>query len=110
MKKFFSLMFAVCGLMLLVGCSDSPKDVAIKWAEAINDGDVEEANEYSTERTHKINALLIGRVKEGKEVFDIDKLEDGKEKIDEDGAELDAGTTVIPLKKVDGDWKVDVQK
>ena len=117
MKKILFLMLAVCGLLLFAGCSDSPKDVAKKYAIALADGDLAKANEYSTERTHKLNALIISMMSdsENKEKVkkDLDKIDDCREEIDGDTAKLYADESdedPIILKKVDGDWKVDATK
>jgi len=121
MKKILSLMLAVCGLLLFAGCSDSPKDVAKKYTVALVDGDLEKANEYSTERTHKLNAWIIGMMSdsESKEKVkkdldeSLDKIDDCREEIDGDTAKLyedENDKTPMILKKVDGDWKVDATK
>ena len=113
------LMFVVFGLML-VGCSDSPKTVAKKWMQAIEKGDVAEANKYSTERTHVLNGFVASMVNEakGKDTKKdfkegLEKLDDARVEIDGDRAKIytsDDDDNPMTLKKVDGDWKVDVEK
>ena len=119
MKKILSLMLAVCGLLLFAGCSDSPKDVAKKYTVALVDGDIEKANEYSTERTHQLNALIIGMMSKNKEDVkkdldeSLDKIDNCREEIDGDTAKLygdENDKNPMILKKVDGDWKVDATK
>jgi putative sterol carrier protein len=118
MKKFLMLLVAVAGLFILAGCTESPKDVATEWAAAIAIGDVETANEYSTENTHVLNALVIASLED-----DIEKqaeflegaaeLEDGEVKISDDGNTAVIyvdGKPAVNLTKVDGEWKVDVKK
>lgn len=123
MKRWVSLvfMFVVFGL-LLVGCGNSPKDAAKKWMQAIEKGDLTEANKYSTEKTHLLNGMIVSMMdKVGKEGKKSDKdFKEGLKKIDEARVEIDGDVAKIyssdddsnpmTLKKVDGDWKVDVQK
>ena len=123
MKRWVSLvfMFVVFGL-LLVGCGNSPKDAAKKWMQAIEKGDLTEANKYSTEKTHLLNGMSVSMMdKAGKEGKKSDKdFKEGLKKIDEARVEIDGDVAKIyssdddsnpmTLKKVDGDWKVDVQK
>ena len=120
MKKLLFWSMALAGVLFLTGCSDSPKDVAVKWGKALVAGDLKTANKYSTEKTRPMNAMVIGMMsgggEEAKAEFnaDIKKWESGKEEINGDSAtvfgkdpkEKDA----VTLKKVDGSWKVDVQK
>ena len=123
MKRWVSLvfMFVVFGL-LLVACGNSPKDAAKKWMQAIEKGDLTEANKYSTEKTHLLNGMIVSMMdKAGKEGKKSDKdFKEGLKKIDEARVEIDGDVAKIyssdddsnpmTLKKVDGDWKVDVQK
>ena len=123
MKRWVSLvfMFVVFGL-LLVGCGNSTKDAAKKWMQAIEKGDLTEANKYSTEKTHLLNGMIVSMMdKAGKEGKKSDKdFKEGLKKIDEARVEIDGDVAKIYssdddsnpmiLKKVDGDWKVDVQK
>ena len=121
MKKLSSLVFMlfVFGL-LLVGCSDSPKTVAKKWMQAIENGDVTEANKYSTERTHMLNGFAVSMMKDedkdkdnGKFKEELDKLDNARVEIDGDNAKIytsDDDDKPMTLKKVNGDWKVDVEK
>ena len=116
MKKFMVMLMAVAGMLFLTGCSDSPKDVVGKWANAIADGDTETANKYSTSNVHVLNAIMISAIKDKKEgseefVASMKKLDSAKEEITGDTAKvtLEDGES-IDLKKVDGDWKVDVKK
>lgn len=125
MKKIIScmFMFVVFGL-LLAGCGDSPKDVAKKYMQALEKGDVTEANKYSTERTQALNGLIVPMLNQAKkEAGDkdtknefkesLEKIDDARTEIDGDNAKLylsDDDKEPITLKKVDGDWKVDVEK
>lgn len=127
MKKFSFLvfLFAVFGLVL-VGCSDSPKSVAKKYMQALEKGDVTEANKYSTERTHALNGMVVGMLnvadkkdgaKSNKELEKsfkegVEKLDDARVEINGDSAKLytDDDEKPMTFKKVDGDWKVDVEK
>ena len=118
MRKFLTIMLAAFGLLLLAGCKDSPKQVAKNWMQAIADGDVETANKYSTSKVHVINALAVAGVKEDpnakKEITDsIAKIDNAREEINGDTAKLyenSSDTDPLTLKKVDGEWKVDMEK
>ena len=121
MKKLSAMLLALAGLFILAGCSDSPRDVTVKWAKAIVDGDVKKANEYTTEKTRPINGLMVGVLsaddengKKAKAEFEanIDKLKKAKEEINGDEAKVtvEGESKPITLKKVDGKWKVDAQK
>ena len=115
-KDIFSMIYGI-----------SPRDVAVKWSKAIADGDLKTANKYSTENTQPLNALAIALMSASeskdsdkdssigidKEKFDeyIEKLKDAEEKIDGDTATLVVdGEEGCTLKKVDGEWKVDMKK
>lgn len=112
------MLAVLTGMFILTGCSDSPKDVAVKWGNALLDGDAKKANEYSTENTVAANAFIIGIVskdeKEKKNFSEtIDKWKDGTEEINGDTAKVyfpgeENGS--VNLKKVDGKWKVDMKK
>ncbi len=116
MKKFMVMLMAVAGMLFLAGCSDSPKDVVGKWAEAITEGDLDTANEYSTSNVHVLNAIMVSAVKDKKEggekfAANMEKLDNATEEINGDTAKVTfEDGEAIDLKKVDGDWKVDVKK
>ena len=118
MKKLFTLMLALCGLLFITGCADSPQDVAKKYTQALYDGDLAEANKYSTKKTHAFNEIVINASKDKKSDKDkaklkeaLDSIDDSTEQIDGNTAKLISGKkTIAILQKVDGDWKVDVVK
>ena len=111
---------ALMGMLAFTGCSESPRDVAVKWGKAVLEGDLKKANEYSTDDSAALNGLIIGMCsqekKNGKsEISDtIKKWETGNEEINGDTARVygdqgpDKGS--ITLKKVDGKWKVNAKK
>lgn len=115
------MLAAACmGILFLAGCSDTPQDVAKKWAQALENQDVEKANKYSTENTKFFNAMIVDAVKKDqgkvrknlKEM--INNVSGSEVKIDGDNAvvavETDGKTANYKMKKVDGQWKVDVSK
>ena len=117
MKKFLMMLVAFAGLFILSGCKDSPKDVAQKWGQAILDGNVDEANKYSTDNVKLLNAFAVASFEknaESKAKFekDIKELDNATETIKGDTAEVKVKGEDKPmtLKKVDGEWKVDVKK
>ena len=124
MKKAFSLVFMFFAFALLViGCSNSPETVAKKWGKAIIEGDLKEANKYSTEKTSATNGIYISWLIAGKQMAEEkndytdylklkEQLEfkDARVEIDGDVAQIYSGNEKLKLKKVNGDWKVDWEK
>ena len=117
MRKFLTIMLAAFGLLLLAGCSDSPKDVTKNWMQALVDGDVEKANEYSTSNVHLVNAILVESLKgeadkKAEAKKSLEKIDSAREEIDGDTAKVfvEGDDDPITLKKVDGEWKVDIKK
>lgn len=57
--KHLSLMLVALGaLFVCAGCSDGPKDVAVKWSQSIMHGDVPDAAKYSVPALETTNARL----------------------------------------------------
>ena len=118
MKKLLIACMIIAGMGIFTGCSDSPRDVAVKWGKALASGDVNTANKYSTEKTKPLNGLIAGMMSDEKIktniTSSIKKWENGKEEIQGDSAvvfEKDPkDESSITLKKVDGKWMVDAQK
>ena len=130
MKKAFSLLFMFFAFALLVtGCSDPPETVAKKWGKAIIEGDLKEANKYSTEETSAANPLYISWLSDIKqkaeEENDYTEYLKVKEELEfkDDRVEIDCNVAKIytknegksyklkmKLKKVNGDWKVDNER
>lgn len=120
MKKLMLLLVSLSALFIFAGCgAKSPKDVAVKWFQAVLDGDVKTANELSTEKTQAMNALMAAAMQAGDKDSDdakeaqqmLDELKKAEVKIDGDTATLVMdGKDGLTLKKVDGDWKVDFDK
>ena len=129
MKKAFSLVFMFFAFALLViGCSNSPETVAKKWGQAIIEGDLKEANKYSTEKTSAANAFYISWLSASKqkaeEKNDYTEYLKVKEELEfkDDRVEIDCNVakiytknegkshSIMKLKKVNGDWKVDIEK
>jgi len=58
--KHFSLMLVALGaLFVCAGCSDNPKDVAVKWSQSIMHGDAADAGRYSAPALQTTNAALV---------------------------------------------------
>lgn len=118
MKKLMLMLVSLSAIFIFAGCGDSPRDAAVNWYGAILDGDSKKANEYSTENTQTANAFLAASIaaQKDKEKLEeakatIKKLKNAKEEINGDTAALFVdGEKVMDLKKVDGAWKVDLQK
>ena len=119
MKKF-AVAIAILSISVLASCGGgSPEDVAQKFGKAMLEGDVETAQDISTENAAKLMPLIIGMMsnKFG-EMSDEEKeealaelatmecdVEDEKAKCGPKGK-----SKSLELKKVDGDWKVDFNK
>ena len=130
MKKAFSLVFMFFAFALLViGCSNSPETVAKKWGKAIIEGDLKEANKYSTEKTSAANAFYISWLSASKQkaeekndyteylkVKEELEYKDARVEIDGDVAKIytkNEGKSYklkMKLKKVNGDWKVENER
>ena len=130
MKKAFSLVFMFFAFALLViGCSNSPETVAKKWGKAIIEGDLKEANKYTTEETAALNPLYISWLSDIKqkaeEENDYTEYLKVKEELEfkDDRVEIDCNVAKIytknegksyklkmKLKKVNGDWKVENER
>lgn len=58
--KHLSLMLVALGaLFVCTGCSDSPRDVAVKWSQSIMHGDAADAGRYSAPALQTTNAALV---------------------------------------------------
>lgn len=120
--KLRTLILAIAAVfctIFVAGCSDSPTEVTEKWHKALLDGDVNKANEYSTSNVHFLNAMIVGMLKENEDKEkaeemrrNMEKTKFVKEEIDGDNAKVwqEGENSPVTLKKVDGDWKVDVKK
>ena len=119
MRKFLTLTVAIAGLLVLAGCSDSPKEVTKKWHKAILAGDLNAANKLSTSQTAVLNAIIVEMAKDKNNDTvkknlekNLKNINSAKEKITGDTAEvsIEGDNKPMQLKKVDGEWKVDVKK
>ncbi len=116
MKKFLTVLFVVASLLIMTGCADSPKDVTKKWLQAISEGNLEEANKYSAANVQLVNTFLIAGVNNDPSAKA--KMQEGlrqssiRQEITGDTAlvYIDGNNEPITLKKIDGEWKVYVQK
>ena len=100
MKKAFSLVFMFLAFaLLMVGCSDSPKTVAKKYVQALSNGDVEEANKYSTSRTHALNGFAASMINLGdnlgEDTSKSSDLKEGLEEIENARVEIDGDVAKI---------------
>ena len=115
MKRILTVAFALAAALILTGCSDSPTDVAKKWHSALRDGDVNTANKYSTARVAALNGFVVAALKDTKseeKIKEFNATEFEGEEIKGDTAKVfvKGDKKPITLVKVDGDWKVDVEK
>lgn len=119
MKKIATAI-SVLSMAFLVSCGGGkPEDVAIDFGKALLDGDVQAAQAASTEETAKLMPLIIGLAssqmgkmsdEEKKEALaELDTME-----CDVEGDIAKCGpkgkSKKFELKKVDGDWKVHIDK
>lgn len=106
-KTTLSLLAILSATIIFTGCTKSPEEVVEKWAEAILDGDIEEANEYSTRNMKDTNKNFIEIVEEPKYTdrykfsliitLSVDPIIDGNE----------AFLPGVYLKKRNGEWKIE---
>lgn len=118
MKKILGMLaMALC----LIGCSKGPDKVAVKFLEAMADGDFDKAAEYAAKDTKPMIKMMAGMPnakEEAKKECEGVKYKAVDTKINGDKATVKVektkdGHTVtddIDLVKEDGDWKVAVDK
>ena len=112
----FTFFFAACG-----GSSDNPQDVAKDFLKALADKNYDKAKDLGTDNT----AMMIGMIEsmakmapdslQEEDNADMDAIEWGDTKIDGDNATCfysspDKKDQKLDLKKIDGEWKVDMKK
>jgi len=118
MKRLSVVLAALSVLFVCAGCSETPREVAVKWAQAIAAGDVKSADEYSTGKTYPVNAVLCALMssKQPEAVALAEQFRAGianyasaEVAIDGDVATLTVAgeKTRLILRRVDGAWKVD---
>lgn len=114
--KYLSLIALTVTTIFLTGCSDSPNAVAEKWANAIVDGDVSRANKYSVSNSAEANGILIlmfQGMDSNEKAEQIKQMKTALKKtaeIDGNDAIISNGDFEFKLRKVDGNWKVVVDK
>ena len=117
MKKLTLILMTLAAIFIFAGCSKSPKDAALAWGKATINGNLEEANKYSTSGSKEVNQYLILRsnslsAEKKKERVDnlVKEIKNAKCEIDGDTAAIliESENMLIPIRKVDGEWKVDV--
>lgn len=107
---FAALVLVILSCLFIGGCSDSPEEVAQKWYEAINNCDLETANEHTVNALHDDNCELIYKLLSDKDWRNeyravITTALNEEAKIDTNGnyAEIDGEIYLI---KEDGEWKI----
>ncbi len=115
--KKFSAIIASLSVLFVAGCGDSPEDVAQKYIDALVKGDLAAMNEVSTAKTAQLNGFLIAAMEndpkkeQKKKELEAELSNISKVEINGDSADVYFGDgKPITLKKVDGEWKVDVKK
>ncbi len=106
-KTTLSLLAILSATIIFTGCTKSPNEVVEKWSEAILDGDIKEANEYSTKNMKETNKYFIT---EAEEPINIDTLETiFKFALSVDPI-IDGNEAFLPgiqLKKINDEWKIE---
>ena len=135
MKKLTLILLSLSILFFSAGCgAKTPKDVAVKWYQALLDNDLETANKYSTQRIWELNRqIATSPIYEDSEQYPVRYqfgdvpwflwpngmktregltiLKDTYEEINGDSARLFIGKQeALKLKKIDGEWKVEFGK
>ena len=118
MKKILGMLaMALC----LIGCSKGPDKVAVKFFEAMADGDFDKAAEYASKDTKPMIKMMAGmpnaKEEAKKECEDVKyKAVDTKINGDKATVKIEAKkggetkTQDVDLVKEDGDWKVAIDK
>lgn len=106
-KTTLSLLAILSATIIFTGCTKSPNEVVEKWAEAILDGNIKEANEYSTKNMKDTNKNFIEIVENPIYTdryklyliitLSVDPIIDGNE----------AFLPGIQLKKINDEWKIE---
>ncbi|MBV7441464.1 DUF4878 domain-containing protein [Weeksellaceae bacterium TAE3-ERU29] len=122
MKKGLGLIMLLCSLFFVSCSGNKPGTVAEKFLTNLEKGNFEEAKKYSDESTAKLLDMVISfggeklkeeiKNKEGNAPkIEIVRVEENDDKATvyykEEGAEKE---NKIDLKKIDGDWKVSMNK
>jgi len=120
-QKLFLILSFTSLVLFSCGSGSDPKSVAQDFMEALAKQDFEKAKELGTDSTKGFISMIEGLIqmmpeekkKEG--LGDISGLKWGETKIDGDKAVVyytdpEGKQDKIELKKVDGEWKVDMKK
>jgi hypothetical protein len=125
MKNIKKLFVLLSFTLILFSCGggSSPKGVAQDFMEALANKDFTKAKELGTDKTKGFISMLEGFMqmmpeeqKKDNDAFKgIENINWGETKIDGDTATVyydngEGKKDKITLKKVDGDWKVDMKK
>ncbi len=112
-RNVFSMFMLAVAMLFVVGCGGSPKSAIENWGEAMLDGDLETANEYTADGSKGMNELLMMGVSADKEGFEemLEDLLDGEvdyvdSETGNDAAKVSGEKHEIMLVKEDGEWKV----
>ena len=114
MKKFLMALSVLGCMLIMSGCAETPQQVAQKWGEAIINGDLAAANNYSSPETHQVNETIIKDMAENAEhraTFEahLQQVANSEVFIDGDVAQIIIdGKAVLALVKVNGSWKVHI--
>lgn len=123
-RKRFLGFVAAAGLLacaLVAGCGGSPSPTAVakEWMGAIIAKDLQKANSLSTEKCHRLNAMMISMTDNPRDAAEIKArfsgVKFGREKIEGDIAVIevtgpDGKADTVKLQKVDGQWKMNAEK
>jgi len=116
MKRVVMAASIVCAVFLVVGCGflgESPSSVARKFFVAIAKNDVKAMEKVASPEVVQLIGMLGEKSEES--VAKFGKITDTTEKIDGDNATVtvtfeNGETEELTLKKIDGKWKVAVEK
>ncbi|WP_081951767.1 DUF4878 domain-containing protein [Porphyromonas sp. COT-239 OH1446] len=115
-KAMIAMAFAGLALVGLSSCESGPEKATRKFYEYLSTGQIEEAEDYCTERTERLleMAAALGSSKELNPNFKFKLVEErieGREawvKFTDIAGKGQNDTTEVYLIKVDDDWKVDI--
>jgi len=111
-----NVAFVLVAILGLTACTMSPEDRAVAFLDAVGNQDFEEAKKHCTQQTGASLDVLAALAAENgqpivkKEYTIVSSVETGETAevtYMEEGA---TESTVLPMKKVDGEWLVDLNK
>ena len=117
LKTLLAVFAVAFSVFILTGCAEHPSEVVAQYAAALLEGDVERANSVSAPELLPVNAKLVTVLKQDspvvKQIRQNLSAKFNREEIDGDLAFVWSEgneSNLITLKKIDGKWKVTLER